>query len=219
MILVRSLFVLWLPGLWILLVVIRHKHRIRDATLVHPGCSYDDVTLVDTKLRCGWIDSCPWELRDQSHCWAGYCDEALAGGGDWQHAPEQRLRQAMRDNETFNALPNDVARELMLVDESKRLVRAWIADHVQELPRLFMARVVTHWNPLYREEFSLAVVGVGWCDLLGFSNAARRPWVLLGLPVMNTVLVGFVVHDRRPIFGPALWYPVYAISHRRCGVG
>ena len=121
----------------------------------------------------------------------GYCDEALTGGGDWQHAPEQRLRQVMRENEAFNALPTDVARELMIADESKRLVRAWVADHWTELPRLFVARVVTHWNPYTGKSlvWRLLILAGAVCLVV-----KRRPeaWVLVGLPVMNTVLVALL---------------------------
>ena len=146
MILSRSLFVLWLPGLWWLLVVLRTSHRLRDATWI--------MVVAMLCISPWWIRNClvldrfmPLGTQGPITLLGGYCDEALTGGGDWQHAPEQSLRQVMRENEAFNALPTDVARELMIADESKRLVRAWVADHWTELPRLFVARVVTHWNP------------------------------------------------------------------------
>ena len=212
MILVRSLFVLWLPGLWLLLVVIRHKHRLRDATLV--------MVVAVVLMSPWWIRNCvvldrfmPLGTQGPITLLGGYCDEALADGGDWQHAPEQRLRQAMRKNETFNALPNDVARELMIVDESKRLVRAWIAEHQAELPRLFMARVVTHWNPYTGKSliWRLLII-VGAIYLV----ARRRPeaWVLVGLPVMNTVLVASLYET-----GGRFLVPVYGILFTLSAIG
>ena len=212
MILVRSLFVLWLPGLWLLLVAIRNKHRLRDATLV--------MVVAVLLMSPWWIRNCvvldrfmPLGTQGPITLLGGYCDEALAGGGDWQHAPEQRLRQAMRDNAAFNALPNDVARELMLVDESKRLVRAWIADHVDDLPRLFMARVVTHWNPYTGKSLIwrlLMLIGAGYLV------ARRRPeaWVLVGLPVMNTVLVASLYET-----GGRFLVPMYGILFTLSAIG
>jgi hypothetical protein len=190
MILSRSLFVLWLPGLWWLLVVLRTSHRLHDATLI--------LVVALLCLSPWWIRNClvldrcmPLGTQGPITLLGGYCDEALAGGGDWQHAPEQRLRQAMREKEAFNALPTDAARELMIADESKRLVRAWMADHWTELPRLFVARVVTHWNPYTGKSlvWRLLILAGAVCLVV-----KRRPeaWVLVGLPVMNTVLVALL---------------------------
>ena len=190
MILSRSLFVLWLPGLWWLLVVLRTSHRLRDATWI--------MVVALLCISPWWIRNClvldrfmPLGTQGPITLLGGYCDEALTGGGDWQHAPEQRLRQVMRENEAFIALPTDVARELMLADESKRLVRAWVADHWTELPRLFVARVVTHWNPYTGKSlvWRLLILAGAVCLVV-----KRRPeaWVLVGLPVMNTVLVALL---------------------------
>jgi hypothetical protein len=143
----------------------------------------------------------------------GYCDEALAGGGDWQHAPEQRLRQAMREKEAFNTLPTDVARELMIADESKRLVRAWIADHSAELPRLFLARVVTHWNPYSGKSlvWRLLILAGAVCLIM---NRRREAWVLVGLPVMNTVLVASLYTT-----GGRFLVPLYGILFALSAIG
>jgi len=188
MILARSLFVLWIPGTWVLLVVLlQTRHRIRDATLM--------VLLAMLCLSPWWIRNClvlerfmPLGTQGPITMLGGYCDEALAGGGDWHPAAEQRLRQAMQENHIFNALPSDVERELMIADESKRLVRGWIVAHWPELPRLFVARVITHWNPYFGKSLVWRLlILVGGVYLV----AKRRPeaWVLVGLPVMNTVLV------------------------------
>lgn len=190
MILVRSLFVLWLPGLWWLLVVLRTSHRLRDATGI--------MVIALLCMSPWWIRNClvldrfmPLGTQGPITLLGGYCDEAVAGGGDWQHAPEQRLRQVMRENDAFNALPTDVARELMIADASKRLVRAWMADHWAELPRLFVARVVTHWNPYTGKSLVWRLLILAGAVYL---VVKRRPeaWVLVGLPVMNTVLVALL---------------------------
>jgi hypothetical protein len=212
MILARSLFVLWLPGLWLLLVLLRTSHRLRDATLI--------LVIALLCLSPWWIRNCvvldrfmPLGTQGPITLLGGYCEEALAGGGDWQHAPEQRLREAMRENATFNSLPTDVARELMIADESKRLVRIWIADHIGELPRLFIARVVTHWNPYTGKSlvWRLLILAGAVCLIV-----KRRPeaWVLVGLPIMNTVLVASLYTT-----GGRFLVPLYGILFTLSAIG
>jgi hypothetical protein len=212
MILVRSLFVLWLPGLWILMVVIREKHRLRDATLI--------LMIAVACLGPWWIRNCvvlnrwmPLGTQGPITLLGGYCDEALANGGDWQHAPEQRLRQAIRGNEEFSRLSTDVERELMIVDESKRLVRGWIAEHMGELPRLFVARVVTHWNPYTGRSLVWRLLILAGAIYL---VVKRRPeaWVLVGLPVMNTVLVASLYTT-----GGRFLVPLYGILFTLSAIG
>ena len=212
MILVRSLFVLWLPGLWLLMVVLRTRHRLRDATLI--------LGVAVLCLSPWWIRNCvvlnrymPLGTQGPITLLGGYCDEAFAGGGDWQHAPELRLRQAMRENDAFNALPTDVARELMIADESKRLVRTWIADHLAELPRLFVARVVTHWNPYTGKSLMWRLLVLAGAVYLVLK---RRPeaWILVGLPVMNTVLVASLYTT-----GGRFLVPLYGILFTLSAIG
>ncbi len=212
MILVRSLFVLWLPGLWLLLGVIRKSHRLRDATLI--------IVIALVCLSPWWIRNClvldrfmPLGTQGPITLLGGYCDEALAGGGDWQHAPEQRLRQAMRENEAFNSLPSDVARELMIADESKRLVRTWIAEHRTELPLLFVSRVIIHWNPYAGKSlvWRMLILAGAICLII-----KRRPeaWVLVGLPVMNTILVASLYTT-----GGRFLVPLYGILFTLSAIG
>ena len=212
MILVRSLFVLCLPGLWLLLVLIGTSHRLRDATLI--------VVVAVICLSPWWVRNCvilerfmPLGTQGPITLLGGYCDEALAGGGDWQHAPEQRLRQTMRDNQAFIELPTDVARELMIVAESKHLVRVWIAEHVAELPRLFVARVVTHWNPYTGKSLVWRLLMLAGAIYL---VVKRRPeaWVLVGLPVMNTVLVASLYTT-----GGRFLVPLYGILFTLSAIG
>lgn len=101
----------------------------------------------------------------------------------------------------------------MIVDESKRLVRAWIAEHMDELPRLFMARVVTHWNPYTGKSLVWRLlILVGAIYLV----AKRRPeaWVLVGLPVMNTVLVASLYET-----GGRFLVPLYGILFTLSAIG
>ncbi len=212
MILVRSLFVLWLPGLWLLLLAIRNSHRLRDATWI--------MVIAVVCMSPWWIRNCvvldrfmPLGTQGPITLLGGYCDEALASGGDWQHAPEQRLRQTMRVNEAFNSLPSDQARELMLVDASKRLVRSWIAEHVTDLPKLFVSRVITHWNPYTGKSLVWRLLILIGAIHLVFK---RRPeaWVLVGLPVMNTVLVALLYTT-----GGRFLVPLYGILFTLSAIG
>jgi hypothetical protein len=212
MILARSLFVLWLPGLWLLLAVILNSHRLRDATLV--------IVVAVVSLSPWWIRNCvvldrfmPLGTQGPITLLGGYCDEALTAGGDWQHGPEQRLRQSMRENATFTGLSTDIARELMIADESKRLVRAWIAEHVSDLPRLFVMRVVTHWNPYTGKSLVWRLLILAGAVYL---VSKRRPeaWVLVGLPVMNTVLVASLYTT-----GGRFLVPLYGILFTLSAIG
>ena len=213
MILARSLFVLWLPGVWILLVVIAgERRRWRVATQV--------LLLTLLFMSPWWVRNCvvlerfmPLGTQGPITMLGGYCDEALAAGGDWQHAPEQRLRLRMQVDPAFNALSSDVARELMIADESKRLVRTWIAEHVGDLPSLFISRVFTHWNPYTGKSLIWRLlILTGAVYLL----VKRRPeaWVLVGLPVMNTILVACMYTT-----GGRFLVPLYGILFTLSAVG
>ena len=216
MILARSLFVVWLPGVWLLLVLIvgliGKRGRWRFATQV--------LLLTLLLLAPWWFRNCvvlerfmPLGTQGPTTMLGGYCDEALAAGGDWQHLPEQRLRERMLADPQFNALPNDVARELMIADEAKRLVRAWMAEHVAELPGLFVSRVVTHWNPYTGKSLVWRLlILVGAIYLL----VKRRPeaWVLVGLPVMNTILVACMYTT-----GGRFLVPLYGILFTLSAIG
>lgn len=212
MILVRSLFVLWLPGLWLLISLIRKSDRLRNATLV--------IAFAVLCLSPWWVRNCvvldrlmPLGTQGPITLLGGYCDEALANGGDWQHAPEQRLRQSMQDNEAFNALPNDIARELVIVDKSKQLVRAWIGSHIADLPKLFIARVITHWNPYTGKSLIWRLLILAGAIYL---VAKRRPeaWVFVGLPVMNTILVASLYTT-----GGRFLVPLYGILFTLSAIG
>ncbi len=119
----------------------------------------------------------------------------------------------MREDEVFNSLPTDVARELMIVDESKRLVRTWIAEHLTELPKLFVARVITHWNPYFGKSLVWRLlILAGAISLV----VKRRPeaWVLVGLPVMNTILVASLYTT-----GGRFLVPLYGILFTLSAIG
>ncbi len=213
MILARSLFVLWIPGVWLLLVVIANEQsRWRAASQV--------VLLTLLFMSPWWVRNCvvlerlmPLGTQGPITMLGGYCDEALATGGDWQHAPEQRLRTRMQSDPVFNALPTDVARELMIADEAKLMVRSWVAQHVWDLPSLFISRVVTHWNPYTGKSLIWRLlILIGAIYLL----VKRRPeaWVLVGLPVMNTILVACMYTT-----GGRFLVPLYGILFTLSAVG
>ena len=215
MILARSLFVLWIPGVGLLVAVLLRafpERCWRSAGIF--------LMLTVVFLSPWWIRNCtvlgrimPLGTQGPITMLGGYCDEALAAGGDWQYVPEQRLRAALSSDPEFQQLPNDVERELMVAEVAKRQVRAWIAEHLTDLPRLFAQRVVTHWNPYTGKSLIWRLlILVGAVYLL----IKRRPeaWVLVGLPLMNTVLVASLYTT-----GGRFLVPLYGILFTLSAIG
>jgi hypothetical protein len=93
------------------------------------------------------------------------------------------------------------------------LVRSWIVAHVADLPKLFVARVVTHWNPYTGKSLVWRLLIVAGAIYL---MVQRRPeaWVLVGLPVMNTVLVASLYTT-----GGRFLVPLYGILFTLSAVG
>ena len=213
MILARSLFVVWIPGICLLLIaIVRSPNRWRVASAA--------LSLTLVCMSPWWIRNCvvldrfmPLGTQGSTTMLGGYCDEALAAGGDWQHAPEQRLRLEMSNDPAFQSLSSEVERELMIADEAKRRVRTWIRSHIDDLPRLFVARVVTHWNPYTGKSLVWRLLMLAGAIYL---LVRRRPeaWVLVGLPVMNTVLVASMYTT-----GGRFLVPLYGILFTLSAIG
>lgn len=215
MILNRSLFVLWLPGVAVLMIIVSGGElwrRCREACWM--------LVFVCLLMFPWWLRNCivlerfmPLGTQGPITMLGGYCDEALAAGGDWQPQPEQRLREALRSDPEYLACATEVERELLVADRARQLVRQWIVEHLESLPGMFWQRVVTHWNPYFGRSLVwklLALQGALW---LMFN---RRPeaWILVGLPLMNTVIVALLYTT-----GGRFLVPLYGAQFTLAGIG
>ncbi len=211
----RSLFVFWLPPVAAMLFITlkgTYSSRIRTVLIT--------IVITFVLLLPWWTRNCyvlqrwmPLGTQGPITLLGGYCDEAVLQGGDWQHGPEQRLRASLGTDPTFQALPDDVARELRVADESRILVRKWMNEHWDMLPTLFVKRIVTHWNPYTGPSLVwkiLAIIGA-WKLI---RNAPRDAVVLVGLPLMNTMLIGMLYST-----GGRFLVPLYGILFTLAAIG
>ncbi len=213
MVLARSLFVLWIPGVALLLFKIwPTRNSWRWVTVI--------MTVTILLLMPWWVRNCmvlgrlmPLGTQGPITMLGGYCDEALSAGGDWQHQPEQRLRAALRESEAFQLAANDIERELMVADASKPIVRQWIAEHIADLPTLFIQRIITHWNPYTGKSLVWRVlILIGAVYLI--ATKRREAWILVGLPVMNTILVASMYTT-----GGRFLVPLYGVLFTLSAIG
>ena len=190
LILTRSMFVVWLPAVWLLCwlgVDLPRKKRLVWAS---------GVVLVACCV-CGpwWVRNClvlnrwmPLGTQGATTLLGGYSDAARRGNGDWQAEPELALRAELAAREDFRRLPDDTARELVVAREASSRVRRWISEHRGDLPSLIAKRVYVHWNPYSGASllWKLPLLVGGFGLLLARTPAAL--W-LLGLPLTSTLVV------------------------------
>jgi hypothetical protein len=167
----RSAIVLWLPGIWLLLVVgwwMRAAAR-RAAPTSAPtsallaqsadrrrGLAVATRVVLVALLVCvpWWLRNCvvlgeamPLGTQGAITLVGGYSDEALAAHGEWQLEPELRLRQRVENELEPGAGSSLVRREVRVAQAASREVRNWAIAHLGNLPRLAWYRLVTEWNP------------------------------------------------------------------------
>ena len=215
MILARSLFVLWIPGVAILVYCSfpgARRRRLVCAALV--ACF---VCLV-----CG-----PWWIRNMLVLHApmplgtqgaitlvgGYCDASLEAGGDWQFAPELQLRSALAADGSLESAANETQREVVVARAARRQVHEWIGNHTTELPALAWARIATHWSPYSGPSLAwkLAALAGGCCLLL---RRDRLAWWFLGLPLLSTLLAASLYTT-----GGRFLVPLYGLLFSLAGYG
>ncbi len=215
LILTRSMFVVWLPAIWLLFLIALPYQRLPRIAL---------ATLV-VLSACGvcspwWIRNCivlqrlmPLGTQGPTTLLGGYSDAALAGNGDWQAVPEQQLRQELLEQSDFQSLTSDSQREVVVAQEAARRVRGWFWQHVGDLPGLICRRIYVHWNPytgaslLWKLPFLIGAIGL----------IVRRDWAgywLLGLPIVSTLVVAAFYST-----GGRFLVPLYGVLFTVAGLG
>ena len=229
MILTRSLMVLWLPGVWLMIVVAtRMRYHFFfsrgsfDRVLQPPfsqDCRRATAIVAIAMLTCApwWVRNCvvlqsPMPLGTQGPITlvGGYNDDALALAGQWSEAPELRLR---RDAEAEVVGQPINAREVHVARRASRQVKDWIAGHISTLPKLASVRLKNEWNPYHGRALLFriaAAIGLCWLFVLNRSSAA----LLGGILIVNSVTVMLLYS-----VGGRFIVPTYGILYSLAGIG
>jgi hypothetical protein len=146
-----------------------------------------------------WIRNClvledwmPLGTKGQTTLLGGYCDESLANAGEWQFAPERRLRERIQVESSSDFDPEKpdawLDREKWIAREAWTEVQRWCGSHVSDIPRLVVQRMVTEWNPYSGKALLMklfAIVGLFW---LIRNDHQMLQWLLIPL-LINTFWV------------------------------
>lgn len=215
LILTRSIFVAWLPGIWLLWLLNENaawQTRLLRATLV---IGLACCCCAPWWIRNTWVLDAPLPLGTQGPITllGAYSDSAAGAGGDWKFEPEQRLRQNLRNTPQFRQAIDDTAREVLVARAASQEVRRWIAKNPSRLPQMFASRLVTHWNPYSGRSLIWKML-----ILLGLAYLAytRHPkfWWLLGLPILSS-LVAMGLYTT----GGRFLVPLYGLLFSLAGIG
>ncbi|MEM8734495.1 MAG: hypothetical protein AAGG44_09755 [Planctomycetota bacterium] len=235
MILSRSIFVVWLPFLMVLLILAAPNFRVSRTRF--PALRSSVIVVGTALLLCcpWWVRNCivlerfsPLGTQGTITLIGGYCDAAVSANGEWQAAPEQRLRERIRLRPGIQNAKNDTQRELLVAKEASQQLRGWIREHWSELPRLAVSRVITHWNPYSGKSlFWKTLIAVGALAFLwprkqpkhhssDSSGLSRRHFALLliGPPAISTVTTAMLYAA-----GGRFLVPCYGVLFSLSGVG
>lgn len=211
LILTRSMFVVWLPAIWLLAVIstpVTTWRRLQIASLLLLSAC---VVCSPWWIRNVWVLGrwMPLGTQGPITLLGGYCDGAMRIGGDWYAQPEQDLRREFQFRERTK---NDTEREILIADAARERVRVWIVSHLTDLPRLATQRAVVHWNPYHGRSLLWKVAMIlGAIVLLRLRSPAT--WWLLGLPLVSTLVVAALYST-----GGRFLVPLYGILFTLAGL-
>ena len=226
MYLCRDVFVLWVPfvvfWLWYAYRVTSPQLDVNRLAPIH--WVFASMLVFGIIGSIWWVRNCcvlesfhPLGTKGATSVMGGYCDEACQSGGEWQVAPEKRLR---RDLEFQLQSAPDSAKdfkdlEIQLGKKANVQVKNWVADNVDVLPGLFINRIIMEWNPYRGKAMFLklfAILGMLW--LLRYNRVALI-W-LVGPLAINTVVVAmtYSVGGRFlvPTYGPIYILAAFGFS-------
>lgn len=204
LILTRSLFVTWLPALLMLLLALpaeswrrRLQHSLAFLGVVCLVCAPWWARNIFVHERF-----IPLGTQGPIAMLGGYCEAAWQDGGEWQYEAEKALRAQLDADPDFHSLTSDLAKEAQVYDAARAELVRFVGGHYDDLPRIALARIVTHWNPYYGKSLIWKIA-----ILCGAAMLVRRWWihrkqpskgkcyftaisVLIGMPLISTVMVG-----------------------------
>ncbi len=215
MVLTRSLFIVWLPGvLLILFISIGASNRDRLVSL-------SAFTMAALAVCCPWwIHNCvalkrfmPLGTQGPIALAGGYCDQSYADGGNWSFEPEKRIRQKVAQQDTRETSSDQTQIELVVVEECKKEVSQWAKQNWQLLPTLAIKRAISHWNPYTGRAllWKIAILsGLLWC----VRGSRELRWWLVGLPILSTA-VTMALYET----GGRFLVPLYGLLFTLAGLG
>ncbi len=229
MILTRSLMVLWLPGIWLMIVL---ATRIRYRSFFSLG-TFDRVLLPTFSEDCRrataivaiamlvclpwWVRNCvvlqtfmPLGTQGPITLVGGYNDDAIAMKGQWHLAPETRLRRTVEPEVGSKDI---MAREVHVARRASKQVKEWMRGNLNKLPYLAWVRLKNEWNPYNGRALAFrlaALVGLCWLCTLHRSAAL----LLGGVIIVNSITVMMLYS-----VGGRFIVPTYGILYTLAGIG
>lgn len=214
MVMVRSMFVLWIPFLCVLLVMYQTGSlgaRLRPAAA---------MALVAVSVCMPWWvrnvsvthSFMPLGTQGPTALLGGYNNSSLANGGEWQYEPELLLRGELLKI-PVNAELSDGAFEVLVAREARRRVQVWARENIAQLPRLVGARIITHWNPYSGRSLLWKALFVAGAVTVVVRRQRESIW-LLGLPLISTLVVGLLYTT-----GGRFLVPLYGLLFILSGIG
>lgn len=237
----RSAAVLWLPGVWALLAWVwqlrsRPTPELAETSAVAAGTQRAKVggqlrrqgLAVATRMAVVALLVClPWWVRNclVLEAWmplgtqgattlvGGYSDEALAHGGQWQYAPELRLRQRVSGEQVSDHGGPLVHPDVRLARAASDQVRAWVHAHWRDLPMLAWYRLSSEWAPYSGRSLLWKLAA-----LLGLIYLAVRlppaAAFIGGVLLINTLMVMGLYS-----LGGRFLVPTYGMLYSLAGIG
>ncbi|MFO1095791.1 MAG: glycosyltransferase family 39 protein [Planctomycetaceae bacterium] len=203
-VLLRTMFVLWLPVLLVMLWMTpryvrraasggaaRQEPRPPDAELRANSPTAGGVTLVAAFLMAAMVVFAPWGVRNcrvlgrfmplgtqgTIELPSGYSDEAFARGGMWHNLDESGCFRSV-DIETNTQLQREVAR----ADYSSRLATAWCRAHPVQTALLPFMKVFQEFRPhMSADLYVLAFALLGLAVVRGTPEGRAGGTILLAI--------------------------------------
>ncbi len=229
MIYCRSLFVSWIPGLFLLLFVLRYAafRTIVTGRLKRAGLGIFQSSIV---IVVALIVISPWCIRNclvlksfmplgtkgPITLLGGYCDEAVLANGDWRNEPERYWRSVLEKSygDELETSPSaNLNLELELVHIAKREVKSWIKANIGMLPKLAVMRLCTHFNPysgLSGLVKAIAILGI----VIAIIHRPLEATCLVGIVLINASVVAAMYS-----VGGRFFVPLYGVMYLFCAVG
>ena len=211
-ILTRSIVVLWLPGLLLIVWLVRRRgHFRRLSAAVRTSVLF---------LSCVIVTMLPWAVRNVilldrfaplgtqglMELAAGYSDAAWQHSGVWQNLSSSDVFAdvALKDK-------TGVVRELAIADVSKAKAIEWVRSNPTKLPALAAMKVYSEFRPYSRLQTLVLLLALTGAIASWHCMATR---VLVGLLLTNAVAVTLTWSVEGRFVVPQL-FVIYAL----CGVG
>jgi len=181
LILVRSIFVFWLPGLSLLMMACwqwRAKGGLFQAVRI--AALYLAVALAT--VAPWWVRNCIvlgkfMPLGTQGGCAlpGGYSDLAVENRGNWTGSAMARIWESYTKENDVTGLTL-IETELRWSETGQRAAVRWMKDHWAFLPRFALRKAVTEWRAWQPRR---VLVLLGLCLLGSLLNWRRHPQVIV----------------------------------------